>query len=976
MKLENREFLAKWIWAKQDSYKEYNCVVIARKTIKLHKFKTAILRITADSFYRLYINDLWVNDGPAKSWPSYHQFDTIDIRDYLLNGCNEIKIVARYFGAGDLRGMWQQAGLLAQLDIIDDQGITLQIGTDETWDISHSKGWARNVPKVSIQMEPFEYYDARREEELGFQPARVLFNANEGPWQNMHDRDVPLLTKKICKPECFREANCTKTSGYTFCLSGARLLYPETIEANKNTSIHYCIATILKLDSSQTFSIKTENMIYAVAGQQKDNYELNAGEYLVLAFPKSLFMHEKEQIICFDGCNLEFKNPIDSLSDNPWVMVEFEKFRFARDDYVNFYNAGCDKCHELEKEFQAEIRSIVTKVCDSLSFAKLLGGFVKQIQYEKMFLLDPYWDFVHCTRYPCDPAKIGSPGAIIDQGKNAAVIKKIDDGDVELIYDFGDQCFGYYSFELFCEEGVLIDIFGIEYIDDIGRFQYTNPNRNGMRYITKEGLNKFVSLKRRSGRYIFIKIIGNKKSVKIKKFEIIESLYPSIVQGTFESSDYKINKLWQNSIRTLKLCVDDTFLDCPLYEQVFWVGDMRNEALFAYHTIGAKDVTARCLRISSQSLDLFPMISSQAPTSWKCIIPVWSFLWHIALWEYYWFWGDAKFLQSMWPHCLKNLHAAENYLNVSGLFSAGFWNFFDWADIDYSHETVLYNSMFMVGAIDATLKCAEVLGVAEEQGWLNSLRLKLINAINRYWDKAEQRYPDSIYNDGRVSKKFSYHNNFLAFLFEIVEKENLKTVVSDIENGSSIANVGSPFAIMFLYEAMEKAGLLGDIIDSLYEKFVPMIDKGTTVWESFANGTTGTNGFPTRSHCHAWSGVALYYLPRLILGIRQTQSGGNCFEISPYVHRFKWAKGDYLTAKGLLHVDWKIIGNNLLEINYQAPKGVLVSVVKNVTCDYMKIIINGKESLKQLVYKDDYMSPPKKTIAHKFVPTDLSLEAK
>ncbi len=48
----------------------------------------------------------------------------------------------------------------------------------------------------------------------------------------------------------------------------------------------------------------------------------------------------------------------------------------------------------------------------------------------------------------------------------------------------------------------------------------------------------------------------------------------------------------------------------------------------------------------------------------------------------------------------------------SGLFSGPFWNMFDWSGIDDQHETVLHNSMLMVGAIDAAQKMAGVLGDA------------------------------------------------------------------------------------------------------------------------------------------------------------------------------------------------------------------------------------------------------------------------
>jgi hypothetical protein len=58
----------------------------------------ASIKITADSFCRLYINGKWVNDGPCRSWPEHYQYDEIDVAPYIISGSNEIKVVARYYG--------------------------------------------------------------------------------------------------------------------------------------------------------------------------------------------------------------------------------------------------------------------------------------------------------------------------------------------------------------------------------------------------------------------------------------------------------------------------------------------------------------------------------------------------------------------------------------------------------------------------------------------------------------------------------------------------------------------------------------------------------------------------------------------------------------------------------------------------------------------------------------------------------------
>ena len=48
-----------------------------------------------------------------------------------------------------------------------------------------------------------------------------------------------------------------------------------------------------------------------------------------------------------------------------------------------------------------------------------------------------------------------------------------------------------------------VDLYAVEYIAPDGRDPAHRGNRNGLRYITRAGRNRFTSLKRRAGRYLF-----------------------------------------------------------------------------------------------------------------------------------------------------------------------------------------------------------------------------------------------------------------------------------------------------------------------------------------------------------------------------------------------------------------------------------------------------------------------------------------
>ena len=101
-------------------------------------------------------------------------------------------------------------------------------------------------------------------------------------------------------------------------------------------------------------------------------------------------------------------------------------------------------------------------------------------------------------------------------------------------------------------------------------------------------------------------------------------------------------------------------------------------------------------------------------------------------------------------------------------------------------------------------------------------------------------------------------------------------------------------------------------MQEIYRNYLPMLEAGaTTVWESFASGTTGSGGFPTRSHCHAWSSAPSYYLNRIILGIKPTAAGAGPVQISPHLAGLSWARGTVATVGGPIAVSWKLVGDAL-----------------------------------------------------------------
>ncbi|MFA5688791.1 MAG: alpha-L-rhamnosidase C-terminal domain-containing protein [Kiritimatiellales bacterium] len=915
---------AKWIWCTQNDLREYNQTVLLKKEFSAQKISGAELKITADSWYRVSINGRWVHDGPARAYPNHYLYDVHDISGFLKKGKNRIEVIARYFGIGTFHQIPQQAGLWAEIS-----GIGKPVVTDASWEATPAYAWQSWTPKISIQMEPYELYDAGLETVFDWQPAVEVKRKGK-----LSPRPVALLTKV---PRRFKNPPAAAIVARVmpqYAVPVTQIAHPGLIEANRTVGRPVILYALLTVKKKQTFDFTLPNhgsdsalhlqipcWQISVAGQIVTNKKiaLAAGTYPVLFCNTQFFSHEKDSV--FPYLNLP------GAQWDGWRAAVLQEYLFAGDDmlWVSFENKDARRA---ERGYFKTIERLAAACKTEADVHKYLKtGFV-DIPADRIFMDDPAAEF-GLRRVLGDAQKLIA-------GKT---VKPSKTGDVELCFDMGEQTCGYFDFSIKADAGVIVDINAIEYIRKDGALQHVYKfNRNGMRYITKKGVNRFISLKRRSGRYFFITLRNQKTPVEIQSFKIIESTAPVSPAGFFKSSDASLNRIWEISERTLKLCMEDTFTDCPLYEQTFWVGDARNEALYAFTAYGNTDVSARGLEICAQSLERYPIVGCQVPSAWDCLLPAWSFLWGMQVWEHYFYSGDKVLLKKLWPAVLKNIDGALGMLDSNGLFSGKFWNLLEWAPIDQKHATVLHNSLLLSGTIAAAEKCAAVLNDLPAAKKLRAARRKLIKAINKTWNDKKQSYPDSIHENGRPSPKTCQQTSMLAVMCDVIEKENIAAARRNLlKKPQNMTPVCAPFAMQFYYEALERLNEPEAILKSIYKSYQPMIDDGaTTVWETFAGSTASPKGFPTRSHCHAWSSSPVYFLNRIILGIRQTAAGGRAFEISPWVKGLNFARGATAIPGGAISVDWKRSGSSL-KLVVDAPENVTVDFVSNASLRGLEI---------------------------------------
>jgi hypothetical protein len=926
---------AKWIWAEREDYGRYNDLVVARRTFALPGIAGAQMAITADTRYRLFVNGEWVSDGPCRSWPKHYQYDVLDVAPYLRAGENKVRVVANYFGTGTFHQVPQQAGLLVELSIETPAGSTRTIVSDESWEVADVPTRARYVPKKCVMMGPYEIYDARLEGRLEFRPATVLFEADGGPWQGLHPRDCRLLSRNPFHLKRFVEANVVADDWMSFGFRNAEHLYPGLIDTNHSVSMLSGVATVIRCDSPMTLHVN--NWGYAgydfyLNGQQVAGVkwpapwplELKAGPNLLLAVIADPFRHwARDTAIRFvetEGFRLE--NPLDGSAQDPWCFLMLDDGKHRSADWA-FRRLSRDEREAVTGRIEAARAKLVAAGAnvESLRRAREDGVAFTLDSETQVIHGDPDWQFKARRVVASADGLLEAPAALMQDNAESTVVHPAEDGDVELLYDFGEQNCGYYELDLVAEEGLLVDVAQVEYIDPAGRVQHTDAYRNSMRYVCKEGRNRFVSLWRRSGRYLFVTLRNQTRPAAVRSIRLIESTYPVDCVGHFACSDPELDRIWEVSARTLKLCMEDTFTDCPLYEQTLWVGDARSEALLAFTPFGAEDLARRCILLAGQSLEDYPLVLSQVPTTWETILPGWAHLWGVSVWDYYFYSGDRAFIEQVWPMVIANLEGADRL--SGGRYGA---------------------SMLHVGAVNAALKCADLLGDAERAEWLRQRRAGLVAALNERWDDELGGYA------GRWRRRGGAQGASLAMaaqglLYDVVEEENREAALQSILVPVEESPVRSSVELLQLCEALEREGHQDYVIELLKAKTRPMLEAGaSTFWEHFPPGVPHQSDgeWPTRSHCHGWSSIPVHFFNRILLGIVPAEPGGRAFTISPRPHGLAWARGASATINGPVEVGWRTEDGTMF-ISTEAPPGARLEFAPNDSIEDYAIVWNGQE---------------------------------
>jgi alpha-L-rhamnosidase len=910
---------ARWVWRQGGEARGYNCWAWFRCRFLWDGERPVELALSADSRYRLWVNDRWAGEGPVRGWPDAWYHDCRRLDEALRPGENTVLVLVQHYGCNTFHTIAQQAGFIAELR--SGEAVLAATGA-QGWEAAAAPEFRSASPRIAVQLPAMEIYDARLADSAAWEQPRLVERPS---WRGLRQRDVADAAVSAHPVASRPRARLVRRRAPIWSVPTLQLLHPSTRLVAVQMTRGFALAA--ELDCAR----KTEPGEWMLKGWdlwidgQKQASDappfLHPGRHLVLLVARDLFSDWVDISVGFpQGEGVTWRDPGTGGAEQPWRLLRNPDGNVAGDDLLWLTHNARDLI-EARQAWTGTGAHWGSLTADGAGFAALCRESGELKPRSELFFEDP--DALFKERAPLAEIELAA------HPEGGWLIPPSGGDDIELAWDLGGQFCGYHELELDAPEGAIIDLSLIEHIRPDGVLQHTERNKNGFRYVAQAGRQRYTPRQRRSGRHLFFTVRGATGPVHLRSLVVRESRYPAETPVPFSCSDESLTRIWRAAHRTMQLSTDDVFID-SLYEHTLWVGDARNEQLYGLVAYDCRDVSRRSLRLAADSLRRLPMVGSQVPSGWDTIIPVWSFLWGIGVWEYYDYSGERDALEEFWPAVMKNLRGAAAQLNAELLFDAPWWNLFEWADLDCDHRVVLYNSLFFIGAVDAAIKCGRVLEAHDDLPWLETLSRRLRAAVARRFDAERGLFPDAVRADGAsVWSRTGVHTQFLATLFDVAAEGTGRALLERVErNAGELVEMASPFAFQFWAEAFEKAGREDLVIRGLRERFAPMVAIGDTLWEALPGSKTSPPGYPTRSHCHGWSSCPMDFFPRILLGLRQTESGGKRFVCSPQPHGLSWATGSRMTPFGAVRVEWRI-KDGTCRVTIHAPAEVTVTLEPN-----------------------------------------------
>ena len=486
----------------------------------------------------------------------------------------------------------------------------------------------------------------------------------------------------------------------------------------------------------------------------------------------------------------------------------------------------------------------------------------------------------------------------------------------------------------------------LQYAESLYKVTTENLNRSWLPHIPKENRNEvegktfigkkdsvisdgssnqtFTPLWWRTYRYLQLKIETNDEPLIIDDIFGTFTGYPFQFNASFETENESLKKNLEIGWRTARLCAFETYMDCPYYEQLQYIGDTRIQALVSFYNSGDDRLVRSAIEWMDRSRLAEGITLSRYPTAGPQMIPTFS-LWWIGMVHDYWrYRPDENFVKDRLPGVRQVLSDFQRYQQLDGsLKNVPYWIFTDWVDAPGWKDGVAPIGMNGNSAIldlqlmwtyQLAAELEKAMGLKElATDYENRAALLGKTIRSKYWDDSKKMFADT-----PEKNIFSHHANSLAILSGLVSGDEANQIARKMLNDPSVTQASIYFKY-YLHLALTKAGLGNDYLKWL-GKWNENISLGMTTWAEMSDVKR------SRSDCHAWGSSPNIEFFRIVLGIDSDGPGFQNIKVEPHLGDIKKIGGSIPHPNGKVEVNYEL-KDKLWEISITLPtntKGTLV----------------------------------------------------
>lgn len=297
------------------------------------------------------------------------------------------------------------------------------------------------------------------------------------------------------------------------------------------------------------------------------------------------------------------------------------------------------------------------------------------------------------------------------------------------------------------------------------------------------------------------------------------------------------SKLEEMAFETLQACSFETYMDCPYYEQLMYIGDSRLEALCTYLITSDHRLIRKALRMLSLSQRPDGSLNAQYPSCSIQTIPSFMLIWLLMLRDYHKHHGNDDLVTELRPRAVRLLEYFRRMTEDDLLVIPG-WNFLDWCK-EWKQGVPPGE------AVNSAMNLLYILALQ------SMAEMELCAGLKEQTERTAAKVREKFYNSERQlyasdieQKHFSEHSQALALL-----ALGDTSVIPGLKK-CDLVQCSIYFSYYYL-EACQKYGL-DDLLEKRLDRWRVLSDEGLTTFpEEFDN---------PRSDCHAWSSHILSIL--------------------------------------------------------------------------------------------------------------------